>query len=161
MKKKYGVLGIGNAMVDILIKCDDSFLTHHHIKKGVMQLVTLERSKALYSKFGTEREVSGGSGANTIYGLASLGNSTCYIGKVKDDILGNRFKSDLHKMNIEYKTIFVNKDSLDETGRCVVFITPDGERSMNTYLGVTESLSTSDIDNESIKLEEPESVIKI
>ena len=154
MEKKYGVLGVGNAMVDILIKCDDNFLTHHTIKKGVMQLVNLERSKALYNQFGTEREVSGGSGANTIYGLASLGNSTCYIGKVKDDFLGNRFKTDLHKMNIEYKTKFVNKNSLDETGRCVIFITPDGERSMNTYLGVTENLGASDIEIESIKQSE-------
>ena len=154
MKKKYGVLGIGNAMIDILIKSDDSFLKSHNIKKGIMQLVNLERSKALYNQFGTEHEVSGGSGANTIYGLASLGNSTCYIGKVKDDFLGNRFKSDLHKMNIEYKTTFVDKNSLDETGRCVIFITPDGERSMNTYLGVTQKLNSSDIEIESVKQSE-------
>ena len=94
MAKKFNVLGVGNALVDIVIKSNDSFLSKHNIKKGVMQLIDLHRSKALYNKFGTKPEISGGSGANTIYGLATLGATTGYIGKVKDDDLGNRFKSD-------------------------------------------------------------------
>ena len=141
-------------MVDILIQSNDEFLSRHNIKKGVMQLVDLERAKTLYSKFGTEPEVSGGSGANTIYGLASLDIPTCYIGKVKNDVLGNRFKSDLLRMNIHYGTELSNKETLAETGRCVVFITPDGERSMNTYLGVTEHLHETDIDYECIRQSE-------
>lgn len=150
MKKKFKVLGIGNAMIDILIMQTDEFLSKQNIKKGVMQLVDLQRAKDLYKNFGTATEVSGGSGANTIYGLASLGTTTCYIGKVKDDFLGNRFKSDLENMNIHYQTKLAKKDVQDETGRCIVFITPDGERSMNTYLGVTEYLHEDDIDSESI-----------
>ena len=145
MNKKFSVLGIGNAIVDILIKTNEDFLSQHNIKKGVMQLVDLERANLLYSNIGTKPEISGGSGANTIYGLASLGIATSYIGKVKDDMLGNRFRSDLLNMNVHYKTILADKISAAETGRCIVFVTPDGERSMNTYLGVTEHLHVDDI----------------
>ena len=119
-----------------------------------MQLIDLKRAQSLYSKFGTATEVSGGSGANTIYGLASLGIATSYIGKVKDDFLGHRFKSDLLNMNIHYSTHLSNKTNAAETGRCVVLITPDGERSMNTYLGVTEHLHETDIDIENVRLSE-------
>ena len=154
MIKKFSVLGIGNAMVDILIESNEEFLAQNGIKKGVMQLVDLKRSRKLYSKFGTATEISGGSGANTIYGLASLGIATSYVGKVKDDFLGHRFKSDLVNMNIDYSTPLSNKGIKAETGRCVVFVTPDGERSMNTYLGVTEQLHESDIDVENIRLSE-------
>ena len=154
MIKKFSVLGIGNAMVDILIKSNEEFLAQHAIKKGVMQLIDLKRAQSLYSKFGTATEVSGGSGANTIYGLASLGIATSYIGKVKDDFLGHRFRSDLLNMNIHYSTLLSNKTTEAETGRCVVLITPDGERSMNTYLGVTEHLHETDIDIENVRLSE-------
>ena len=154
MIKKFSVLGIGNAMVDILIKSNDEFLAQHGIKKGVMQLIDLKRAQSLYSKFGTTTEISGGSGANTIYGLASLGIATSYIGKVKDDFLGHRFQSDLLNMNINYSTHLSDKETAAETGRCVVFITPDGERSMNTYLGVTEHLHETDINIENVKLSE-------
>ena len=154
MVKKFSVLGIGNAMVDILIESNEEFLTENGIKKGVMQLVDLKRSRALYSKFGTATEISGGSGANTIYGLASLGITTSYVGKVKDDFLGHRFKSDLVNMNIDYSTPLSDQEIKAETGRCVVFVTPDGERSMNTYLGVTEHLHESDIDVENVRLSE-------
>ena len=152
--KKFNVLGIGNAMVDILIKCEEEFLEQKKIKKGVMQLINLNKAQTLYSQFGSQPEISGGSGANTIYGLASLGTNTSYIGKVKDDFLGNRFKSDLLKMNIHYQTKLDDKISAAETGRCIVFITPDGERSMNTYLGVTEHLHEDDIDDDCIRQSE-------
>ena len=154
MTKTFQVLGIGNAMIDILIRSTDAALSKHKIKKGVMQLIDLPRANQLYKNFGTEREKSGGSGANTIYGLASLGNSTSYVGKVKDDFLGNRFKSDLLKMNIHYTTKLTEETSEAETGRCIVFVTPDGERSMNTYLGVTEQLKESDIDPYNIQCSE-------
>ena len=154
MKKKFKVLGIGNAIVDILIKSDDKFLCRHKIPKGVMQLVDLQKAQSLYNNFGTALEVSGGSGANTIFGLASLGVATSYIGKVKDDALGNRFRSDLLDMNIHYITKLASKTTIAETGRCIVFITPDGERSMNTYLGVTETLEKIDIDANSIEASE-------
>ena len=154
MKKRFNVLGIGNAMVDILIKSTEEYLSKNDIKKGVMQLVNLKRSQALYSNFGSETEVPGGSGANTIYGLATLGISTSYIGKVKDDFLGNQFRSDLLNANIHYATQLSSKKTTAETGRCVVFITPDGERSMNTYLGVTEHLSEDDIHTDNIRQSE-------
>ena len=146
MDKNFKVLGIGNAMVDILIHATDSFLEMHSIKKGVMQLIDLKRANYLYNDFGTEKEVSGGSGANTIVGLASLGVATCYIGKVSDDQLGNKFRIDLNNMNVNYDTNFLENQGSAETGRCIVFVTPDGERSMNTYLGVTEFLEATDID---------------
>ena len=109
MKKRFNVLGIGNAMVDILIKSTEEYLSKNDIKKGVMQLVNLKRSQALYSNFGSETEIPGGSGANTIYGLATLGISTSYIGKVKDDFLGNQFRSDLLNANIHYATQLSSK----------------------------------------------------
>ena len=146
MCKKFSVIGIGNAMVDILIHVDNDFLATNSIKKGVMQLVDLKRANYLYSDFGTQKEVSGGSGANTIAGLASLGLPTSYIGKVRDDPLGKKFFADLIDMKICYETPYFTGSISAETGRCIVFVTPDGERSMNTYLGVTEFLGNQDID---------------
>ena len=150
MTKKTQVLGIGNAMVDMLIECTDQFLIQNSINKGVMELIDLQRSNQIYRKFEPQSQVSGGSGANTIVGLASLGASTAYIGKVKDDKLGQKFFVDLIEKGVAYKTELAEKTNPTETGRCMVFITPDGERSMNTYLGITEYLDEYDIDTQMI-----------
>ena len=146
MSKKFQVVGIGNAMVDVLAQCDDAFLAENGIEKGIMQLTDMARGVELYGKVGPAQEVSGGSCANSIAGIAHLGGRTAYVGKVKDDQLGAIFAHDLRAQGAVYETALAPKDHEAETGRCIVLVTPDGERSMNTYLGVTEFLSPDDID---------------
>ena len=146
MSKKFQVVGIGNAMVDVLSHCADDFLTSHGIEKGIMQLIDMERAVALYGETGPATEMSGGSAANTIAGMAHLGGRTAYVGKVKDDQLGAIFAHDLRAQGAVYETPLAPRDAEAETGRCIILVTPDGERSMNTYLGVTEHLAPSDID---------------
>ena len=146
MSKQFNVVGIGNAMVDILARCDDAFLSDAGIEKGIMQLIDMPRAIDLYSKIGPAQEVSGGSAANTIAVIAALGGDTAYVGKVKDDQLGAIFAHDLRAQGAVYETALAPKTAEDETGRCIVLVTPDGERSMNTYLGVTEFLTPDDID---------------
>ena len=144
--KKFQVVGIGNAMVDVLTQETEAFLSEAGIEKGIMQLIDMDRAVDLYSRIGAAKEISGGSAANTIAGIAHLGGRTAYVGKVKDDQLGAIFAHDLRAQGAVYETKLAPKDAAQETGRCIVVVTPDGERSMNTYLGVTEFLEPSDID---------------
>jgi sugar/nucleoside kinase (ribokinase family) len=144
--KTYQVVGIGNAMVDVLAHADESFLAANGIGKGIMQLIDMQRAVDLYSRIGPAKEISGGSAANTIAGVAQLGGRTAYVGKVKDDQLGAIFAHDLRAQGAVYETPLAPRAEAQETGRCIVLVTPDGERSMNTYLGVTEFLQPSDID---------------
>lgn len=144
--KKYQVVGIGNAMVDVLARAEDAFLEQAGIGKGIMQLIDMDRAVSLYASVGPAKEISGGSAANTIAGIAHLGGRTAYVGKVKDDQLGAIFAHDLRAQGADYATAMAPKTEEAETGRCIVIVTPDGERSMNTYLGVTEFLSPDDID---------------
>ena len=146
MTKKYQIVGIGNAMVDVLAHADDSFLADNGIEKGIMQLIDMDRAVELYKKIGPATEISGGSAANTIAGAAHLGGRVAYVGKVKDDQLGAIFAHDLRAQGVDYETKFAAADAPQETGRCIVLVSPCGERSMNTYLGVTEFLHPSDID---------------
>jgi sugar/nucleoside kinase (ribokinase family) len=146
MTKQFQVVGIGNAMVDVLWECPDAFLEQNGVEKGIMQLTDLARGVELYAAIGPALEISGGSAANTIAGIAHLGGKTAYVGKVKDDQLGAIFAHDLRAQGAVYETPLAPKDHEAETGRCIVLVTPDGERSMNTYLGVTEFLSPADID---------------
>ena len=148
MSKKFQVVGIGNAMVDVLSHCDETFLAEHGIEKGIMQLIDMDRARHLYDRIGPAQEISGGSAANTIAGIAHLGGRTAYVGKVKDDQLGAIFAHDLRAQGAHYDTPRAPSIMEEETGRCIVLVTPDGERSMNTYLGVTEFLHPSDIDEE-------------
>ena len=151
MGKKYQVIGIGNAMVDILCYENEEFLNSHSITKGIMQLIDISRAKQLHEIITVSKSESGGSAANTIAGIAKLGGKTAYVGKVKNDPLGILFANDLKKQNVVYNTPFSPEKNIDETGRCTIIVTPDGERSMNTYLGVTEYLKPSDIDEAQIK----------
>jgi sugar/nucleoside kinase (ribokinase family) len=144
--KKFQVVGIGNAMVDVLARAEDAFLSEAGIEKGIMQLIDMDRAVSLYASVGPAKEISGGSAANTIAGIAHLGGRTAYVGKVKDDQLGAIFAHDLRAQGAVYETALAPKTEETETGRCIVIVTPDGERSMNTYLGVTEFLSPDDID---------------
>ena len=146
MTKTYQVVGIGNALVDVLSHCDEDFLTDNGIEKGIMQLIDTGRASELYDKMGPATEISGGSAANTIAGLAALGGRTAYVGKVRDDQLGDIFAHDLRAQGADYDTPRANGDTGHETGRCMVLVTPDSERSMNTYLGVSEHLGPEDID---------------
>jgi sugar/nucleoside kinase (ribokinase family) len=146
MTKTYDVVGIGNALVDVLAHAEERFLDEMGIERGVMTLVDAERARALYDAMGPAREVSGGSAANTIAGLAALGSRTAYVGKVRDDQLGAIFAHDLRAQGADYATPPAPKDHEAETGRCLVVVSPDGERSMSTYLGVSEFLSPADVD---------------
>ena len=143
--KKYQVIGIGNAMVDVLSYADDAMLARHDITKGVMQLIDMPRAVALYSHIGSAQEVSGGSAANSIAAIAHLGGRTAYVGKVCDDQLGAIFAHDLRAQGAVYETKMAPMDGAQETGRCIVLVTPDGERTLNTYLGWSEFLTANDI----------------
>ena len=146
MTKSYKVVGIGNAIIDILAYVDDEFLKKNNIKKGVMNLISSDRSKELLKGIKISKKVAGGSAANTIVGLSQLGLDTSYIGKVNNDLLGKFFTDELNNNHVTFnnlnKIIFNNL----ATGHCIVLVTPDGERTMNTYLGITEFLTKDDID---------------
>jgi len=144
MTHKFDVLGIGNAIVDILVNVEDDFLATHDIPRGSMQLVDELTSHRLYEKLGQAVECSGGSAANTIAGLASMGSRTAYIGKTKDDQLGHVFDHDINSLGITFTT---EKDTSGvSTARCLVMISPDAERTMCTYLGACVNLTEKDID---------------
>jgi sugar/nucleoside kinase (ribokinase family) len=148
--KPYQVVGIGNALVDVLSHIEDGFLAENGVERGIMQLIDRDRAIALYGRMGPAREVSGGSAANTVAGLAALGARTAYVGKVKDDQLGAIFAHDLRAQGAVYATPLAAPDHPHETGRCMVLVSPDGERSMNTYLGVSEFLAPEDIDEDAM-----------
>ncbi len=143
--KKFQVVGVGNAMVDVIAHADEGFLAEAGVQKGIMQLIDMPRAVDLYSRIGPAEEISGGSAANTIAGVALLGGRTAYVGKVKDDQLGAIFAHDLRATGAVYETPLAPKQSEQETGRCIILVTPDGERSMNTYLGWSEYLTPADI----------------
>lgn len=146
---KYDVLGIGNAIVDVLAKIDDDFLKKHELEKGGMTLVDEKLSSDIYSDMPAAIEMSGGSGANTIAGLASFGANVAFIGKVKDDELGKIFTHDLRSLGVSYETQPITSGA--QTASCLVCITPDAERTMATYLGATKEITTKDVDEGLIK----------
>lgn len=144
MSKTYQVVGIGNAVVDVLTQCDDSFLDLMGIEKGIMQLVERKRGEMLYGAMRERTQAPGGSVANTLAGLGNLGLKTGFIGRVHDDALGQFYAS---QMNIG-GTAFVNSPVPGgelPTSRSMIFVTPDGERSMNTYLGISAELGPEDV----------------
>jgi sugar/nucleoside kinase (ribokinase family) len=143
---KIDVLTIGNAIVDVLTNGDESFLQEHGITKGAMNLVDEERSAFLFNKIGQTIETSGGSAANTAAGINSLGGSAAFIGKVADDHLGKTFTHDIRAVGTHFDTPPLIGGS--RTANCMIFITPDGERTMNTYLGACVELAPEDIDEE-------------
>jgi len=143
--KKYQVVGIGNAVVDVIAQADDSFLEQMDIEKGIMQLVETERSEALFAAMGARVQTPGGSVANTIAGIGSLGLATGFIGRVRDDELGHFYADAMTKEGID----FVNAPAAGgelPTSRSMIFVSPDGERSMNTYLGISAELGPDDVD---------------
>ncbi len=148
--KTLDVVGVGNALVDVLAHVEDGFLSEHGVMKGIMHLIDHERASMLYGLLSEKTEVSGGSAANTVAGVAMLGGSAGFIGKVCADPFGSVFAADLARLGVKFATPRAPEASEFETGRSTVMISPDGERTMNTYLGAAEFLSSSDIDPEVI-----------
>lgn len=138
------VLGIGNAIVDVLSRTDDAFLEANGLAKGSMALIDEAQAEALYTKMGQGVEISGGSAANTIAGVASFGGKGAFIGKVRDDQLGTIFAHDIRSIGVDFTTPAASEGP--QTARCLVLVTPDGERTMNTFLGASQNLSGADID---------------
>ncbi|MBM36282.1 MAG: adenosine kinase [Acidimicrobiaceae bacterium] len=143
------VVGFGNALVDVLSHQDDAFIDEIGAIKGAMNLVDGDRSAELYELVGKHTTVSGGSAANTVIGINSLGGECGYIGRVANDDLGDVFVADMRRLAIVHTT--PRAPSEDPTGRCIVFITPDGERTLNTFLGASNGLTSSDIDLDLVK----------
>jgi sugar/nucleoside kinase (ribokinase family) len=143
---RYDVLGIGNAIVDVIARTEEDFLLKQGMNKGTMALIDEPRAAAIYEAMGPAIETSGGSAANTIVGLASLGARTAFIGKIKDDALGRTFAHDIRAAGVAFTT--PPASSGPSTACCYVLVTPDGERTMNTYLGAAQDLHPADIDAE-------------
>ncbi|MGA0357233.1 MAG: adenosine kinase [Ilumatobacteraceae bacterium] len=142
----FDVVGIGNALVDIISHVEDRFIDEHGLVKGAMTLVDTDRALALHRSLGTSVEMSGGSAANTVCGVASLGGRAAYIGKVSDDDLGGAFGHDLLAVGVR----FAPGGPADgvPTGRCIIAVTDDAERTMNTYLGASSLLTPADVDTD-------------
>jgi sugar/nucleoside kinase (ribokinase family) len=145
---RYDVLGLGNAIVDVITRADDAFLVTHHMRKGGMALIDEVRAATIYDAMGPAVEISGGSAANTIVGAAGFGARAAFVGKIKDDQLGAAFAHDIRAAGVDFDT----PPAADgpSTGRCYVLVTPDGERTMNTYLGAAQDLHPRDIDADTV-----------
>src|ERR1700694_3865770 len=141
---KYDVLGIGNAIFDVLVRTDESFLAAHGMTKGGMALIDEISATSIYQDMGPATEMSGGSAANTIVGVANLGARAAYVGKVRDDQIGRLYTHDIRAAGVAFET----KPAADgpATGCSYILVTPDGERTMNTYLGAAQELMPADID---------------
>jgi sugar/nucleoside kinase (ribokinase family) len=145
---KYDVLGIGNAIFDILVQTDEGFLASHGMTKGGMALIDESRAAAIYRDMGPATEMSGGSAANTIVGLANLGARAAYVGKVKDDQIGKLYAHDIRAAGVAFETSPATDGPA--TGCSYILVTPDGERTMNTYLGAAQELMPGDIDADQV-----------
>jgi sugar/nucleoside kinase (ribokinase family) len=145
---KFDVLGIGNAIVDVIARAEDDFLASQKMHKGGMALIDEGRADALYDAMGPAVEISGGSAANTIVGVAGFGGRAAFVGKVKDDELGRTFAHDIRAAGVAFDT----PPAADgpPTARCYVIVTPDGERTLNTYLGAAQDLHPNDVDPDTI-----------
>jgi sugar/nucleoside kinase (ribokinase family) len=142
------VVGIGNAIVDVIAHADDAFLAREALVKGTMTLVDAPRAEALYQMMGPAIEASGGSAGNTMAGIAALGGTGAYIGKVRDDFLGQVFRHDITAIGVRFDTLAATNGP--GTARCLILVTPDGQRTMSTYLGACVELGPADIDHDVI-----------
>ena len=146
------ILGIGNAIVDVICKVDDSFIKQNNLTKSTMKLVDEIEFKNLLSTLKIEETVSGGSVANSIVGLSQLGNKVGFIGKVSDDQLGNKYEEGLKKENVDF--FYLKKKEVTPTGTCLILITPDSERTMITFLGTAGKINEADIDTNAVQKSE-------
>ncbi len=140
----YDVVGIGNAIVDVIGRCDEAFLAKHGATKGSMRLIDTETVQSLYADMGPAIEISGGSAANTMVGIASFGGRAAFIGKVADDDLGSIFRHDIRAAGVTFETPSAKGGA--PTARSLILVTPDGERTMNTFLGVSPELNHGEVD---------------
>ena len=145
---RYALCGIGNAIVDVIARADDAFLDKHRLKKGTMRLVVAAQAEALYEDMGPGVEMSGGSAANTVAGFAALGGKAAFIGKVAEDELGQVFAHDIRSLGIHYATPPAPPPAT--TARSLILVTPDAQRTMNTYLGASQLLDETDVDEETV-----------
>ena len=141
---QYEVVGIGNAVVDVISHADDTFLNDNGIEKGIMQLIERDRAESLYATMQDRLQTPGGSVANTIAGIGALGLSTAFIGRVRDDDLGQFYAKAMTDIGIDFVNAPVTGGE-NPTSRCMIFVTPDGERSLNTYLGISTGLTSDDV----------------
>jgi sugar/nucleoside kinase (ribokinase family) len=141
---RYDVIGIGNAIVDVIARAEDDFLVKQKMAKGAMSLIDEPRAEAIYAAMGPATEISGGSAANTIAGVASFGGKAAFVGTVKEDTLGGVFAHDIRASGVSFKVPPFK--SGPSTARSYILVTPDGERTMNTYLGAAQLLSAKEID---------------
>jgi sugar/nucleoside kinase (ribokinase family) len=142
-ERMFDVLSLGNAIVDVISSTEDDFLIEERLPKGIMTLVDEPRAESLLAKMQRTTEASGGSAANTAAGVASLGGRAAFVGKVKDDRLGRAFRRDIQALGVHFDTKF--NSAGPSTARCMVFVTPDGERTMATFLGACQDLRPSDV----------------
>ena len=143
------ILGIGNAIVDVICKVEDKFITQNNLKKSTMKLVNEAEFKKLLSTLKIEETISGGSVANSIVGLSQLGNKVGFIGKVSDDDLGKKYEEGLKKENVQF--FYSKKKEITPTGTCLILITPDSERTMVTFLGTAGKINENDIDVNAVR----------
>jgi sugar/nucleoside kinase (ribokinase family) len=149
MKSGYDVLGIGNAIVDVIARVEDSFVLRHGLVKGSMNLIDEARAEELYADMGPATETSGGSAGNTIAGVASFGGKAAYFGKVKQDQLGTIYRHDMRAQGVKFDTPAAL--SGPATARSFILVTPEGERTMNTYLGACVNLTAADVDASTVQ----------
>lgn len=147
-QSRYDVVGIGNAIVDVFSRCDETFLSNHGMEKGFMQLITPGQAEEIYAAMGPGTEQSGGSVANSCAGVASLGGTSAFVGRVASDQLGSVFAHDIRSIGVSFDT--PPSDAGLPTARSLILITPDGERTMNTFLGASTELDREDVDLETI-----------
>ena len=143
------ILGIGNAIIDVLCKVDDDFLVNNSLKKSTMKLINENELKSLLSSLNIEETISGGSVANSIVGLSQLGNNVGFIGKVANDEFGHKYEEGLKKENVKY--LYKKKDEPIPTGTCLILITPDSERTMCTFLGTAGRINDDDVESNLVK----------
>jgi len=145
---RYDVIAIGNAIVDVMAPASDELVDELGMTKGGMTLVDAEQAKELYAAMGPAKEISGGSAANTLAGLSGMGAQCAFVGQVADDQLGSVFAHDIRAVGIDFDT--VPREGEPPTARCLIFVTPDGQRTMNTFLGASQFLPAEALDEEAI-----------
>jgi fructokinase len=143
------ILGIGNAIVDVICKVEENFLSENNLTKSTMKLVDEAEFKKLLSNLKIEQTIAGGSVANSIVGLSQLGNPVSFIGKINNDDLGNKYEKSLTNEKVKY--CYQKKEELIPTGTCLILITPDSERTMCTFLGIAEKINENDVDVSAVK----------
>lgn len=141
---RYDILALGNAIVDVIAQTPDDFLATHKLAKGAMTLIEEGPAEELYAAMGESTTISGGSAANTVIGAAGFGCTACFIGKVKDDLLGGRFTTDIARAGVDFP--IAHATTGPATARCLIMVTPDGQRTMNTFLGACQDLTVADVD---------------